>query len=125
VRWKLTVRAGSRVTHERFDDLAAALDALEAHARELSSTAPPQAVDARFRRFEPIQQVVGRVELAGPERLIPSVRAGMDVRGDGSTEAYLGRLRRKLVDQQGGESAFGALRRAVSAQFGARSTGKN
>ena len=53
--------------------------------------------------------MVGRVELAGPSRL----RVGVDVRGVGSLESYTGRLRRKLIEQRRGESAFDALRREL------------
>lgn len=108
------MRAGPKVQRTRFDALEGALDALEHRARELSESAPRDAVDVRFKRFEPIEQVVARIELAGPERLLPSVRAGVDVRGDGSTEAYLGRVRREVIDQRRGETALRALRRALS-----------
>jgi hypothetical protein len=92
--------------------LDAALAVLERHGRQLEGTAPAHAVGGRLvRRFEPVQQVVGRIELAGPRRL----RAGVDVRGDGSSEAYTGRVVRRLVDQREGESPYDALRRELGA----------
>jgi hypothetical protein len=114
VPWKLTVRAGPKVQRHRFDELAVALDAIEHRARELSKAAPNKAVDARYKRFDPVQQVSARLELAGPERVLPSIRAGIDVRGDGSTEAYVGRLRREVIEQRKGESSYAALRRALA-----------
>jgi len=113
VPWKLTVRAGPRVQRSRFEELDQALDAVEARARELSQGAPGEAIDVKYKRFEPIRRVAARIELAGPERLLPSVRAGVDVRGDGSIEAYRGRLRREVVKQRKGETAYRALRRAL------------
>jgi hypothetical protein len=62
------------------------------------------------REFGPDQQVAVRAELKGPRGL----RAGIDVRGDGSAEAWTGRFGRRLVQQGRGEDAYGALRRAVS-----------
>jgi hypothetical protein len=111
--WKLTIRTGPKVKRERFPVLDEALDAIEACGRELASTVTKDSVDVGVKRFDPIQQVSARIELAGPERLVPSVRAGVDVRGDGSTEAYLGRVKRQIVEQRKGESAYTALRRAV------------
>jgi hypothetical protein len=108
--YMLTIRQGSKVTRERYSELEAAVGAVEARGRELE-----QGVDARplggslIRRIEPVQQVVARLELRGPGRL----RAGVDVRGDGSSEAYTGRVRRRLVEQRAGEDTYDALRRAL------------
>ena len=112
--WKLTVRTGPKVQHARFDELEPALVEIERRARELSKAAPTKEIDVKYKQFEPVQQVTARLELAGPERLLPSVRAGIDVRGDGSTEAYLGRLRRTVVEQRKGETAYKALRRTLA-----------
>ncbi len=111
--WTLTVRVGSRVERSRYETLSAALDAVEAEARVAAQTVPKRTVDARFKRFEPVQQVAARVEVAGPERLLPRVRAGIDVRGDGSAEAYVGRVRRQVGEQRRGETPYRALRRAL------------
>ncbi len=114
MRWKLTVRSGPKVKRSSFANLDLALSALEDRARELSRSAPRQPVDAKIRRFEPADQVVGRLELSGPERFVPSVRAGVDVRGDGSTTAYRGRVRRELIEERPGESTYAALRRVLA-----------
>jgi hypothetical protein len=105
------------VVRERFDELEPALEALRSHTDELSDQPPRGAVDAKLRRFEPVQQVAARLELAGPERLVPRVRAGIDVRGDGSTEAFLGRIRRALIEPRRGEDVYDALAREVRAKL--------
>jgi hypothetical protein len=98
------------VRNERFDALVEALDAIEARGRELERSAGTSAVGGRLiRRFAPVQQVIARLELSGPGRL----RAGIDVRGDGSSEGFTGRVRRKLIEQHRGESPYDALRRTL------------
>jgi len=108
--YRVTVRAGPKVARERYDDPNQALAAVERHGLELERTAGSRAVGGKLlRRFEPVQQVVGRVEVSGP-----SAQGGVDVRGDGSTEAFTGKLRRTLVEQRNGESAYAALRRVLA-----------
>jgi hypothetical protein len=113
--WRLTVRAGPKVDKHRFDELAPALDELDRRGRELAKTAPRDEIDVMTRQFEPVQQVVARLEVAGPQTLLPRARAGVDVRGDGSTEAFVGRVRRMVIEQRSGEDAFAALRRVLEA----------
>ena len=108
--YRITVRREAKVEQERADDLHAALGVLERRGRELEAGAAAAPLGGRLiRRFEPVQRVVGRVELSGPGR----VRAGVDVRGDGSAEAFVGRVRRTLVQQRDGESPYDALRREL------------
>jgi len=118
VRWRLTVRSGPKVKKQSFPQLGEALDALEKRARELAGAVPDRGFDAKIRRFEPVELVSARLELAGPERFVPSVRAGVDVRGDGSVEAYRGRVRREVVQPRQGESVYGALRRSLEEEVG-------
>ena len=108
--YRLTIRSGSRVERRGLGDLEAALAELEAVGAELQQSAHAATIDLKTRRIEPVQQVVARLELSGPRRL----RAGVDVRGDGSAEGYTGRLRRRVVEQRDRESPYEALRRALS-----------
>jgi hypothetical protein len=112
--WRVTVRTGPRVERVSAPTLEAALDALETETRAAAATTRRGTIDTRIRRYEPADQVAARAELTGPRR----VRAGFDVRGDGSVQAWTGRLRRTLVEPREGESAYEALRRTVSAGAG-------
>ncbi|MBA3422678.1 MAG: hypothetical protein H0U12_12475 [Thermoleophilaceae bacterium] len=107
--YRLKVRSGPRVERMRFDDRGAALAELEARARSLAEGASARRIDLKVRQFEPVAQVVARLELTGPGRL----RMGIDVRGDGSVEAYTGVVRRHVIEQCPGESAYDALARAA------------
>ena len=104
----MKVRNGPRVVKLRATGLDEALDLVEREARVLAAGPGRRAVVLRSRAFTPDRQVAGRVELAGP-----GVRAGVDVRGNGDTEAWTGRLRRQVVEQEGRESPYQALRRAL------------
>ena len=86
--WKLTIRRGPKVSHERHDTLSAALDAVDA---EIAATDRIDEVTALGRNYLP---VVTRIELKGPNK----VRGGVDVRGDGTVLAWRGGLRKEPLD---------------------------
>ena len=108
MKFRITVRTGPRVERHRAATLAAALDLLETEARAAATTTRRGTIDVRVRTFEPGDQVATRVELRGP-----GARAGLDVRGDGSVQAWTGRIRRRLVEPDGDETPYEALRRTL------------
>jgi hypothetical protein len=112
--WRITVRAGPRTEKLRADGLGEALELVEREARVLAAGPGRRTLDLRARTFTPQQQVAARVELRGR-----GVRAGVDVRGDGATEAWTGRVQRAVVEQQERESAFDALRRVLAQRVSA------
>jgi hypothetical protein len=115
--YRVVVRHGPKVDKHDAETLPAALELLESHGRALAAGPGRRTVDLRVRRFEPVQQVAARAELRGA-----GVRAGVDVRGDGSAEAWTGRIRRKLIEPRDGEDAFAALRRVVQSPYPGYST---
>jgi hypothetical protein len=111
VGYRVLVRSGPRVDRLEAGSLDAALELIEERARSLAGGPGRSPVDLRYKTFEPVQQVAHRLELSGPRR----VRGGVDVRGDGSVEAWTGRLRRRVVEQEPGENPYAALRRTLGA----------
>ena len=107
--YRVVVREGSKVEKLRAGSLEEALELLEQRARAIAAGPGRRAVDLRVRRFEPVQQVAARAEVRAA-----GARAGVDVRGDGSAEAWIGRrIRRRLIEPHDGEDAYGALRRVL------------
>lgn len=108
------IRNGPHVERTVFGALEDALAALERRLDELGPAARRD--DVRFfkRTIDASRQVAVRAEIAGPTRLAPGVRGGVDLRGDGSAEAFTGRWRRALVKQRKRETAVAALRRALA-----------
>jgi hypothetical protein len=106
--WRVTVRTGPKVERVHAESLDEALDALELHARAAANTERRPAVDMHVRRYEPADQVAVRAELRGR-----GVAAGVDVHGDGSVAAWTGRVRRRAVEAQDGESPYEALKRTL------------
>jgi hypothetical protein len=108
--YTVTVRAEGTPHKHRFEALDDALAGLEREGRELATSSDHRSYGGTvIRRLDPARIVVARLELSGPRRL----RAGVDVRGDGSSEAFTGRVRRRVVEQRDGESAYDALRREL------------
>ena len=108
-RYTLTARVSGKVAHERFDELAAALDALEHMGHSLQGKADAESVGGSLmRRFEPQQQVTARLEVSGR-----GVHGGIDVRGDGSSVPFTGRFLRHEIERGPDESSYNALRRAL------------
>jgi hypothetical protein len=110
------LRRRGKTEKRRFTTLDEAVDHLEAELRAAATQAArtPRPERALGRSYDPVRQVAVRGELRGPRGL----RAGIDVRGDGSAEAYTGVVRRRLVAPAEREDAWAALRRVVG--LGAR-----
>jgi hypothetical protein len=108
-RYTLTVRRRGATDRDRFATLEDALRALEARVDDLAPTERRRRERAFAREYDASQQVAVRAEVAGPGGL----RGGVDMRGDGSTEAFTGRWRRRLVERRSGETAYDALRRVL------------
>ena len=98
--YKVTVRRGPKVEHERHETLDAALSSIQRHAH--GRTRPVAALGTRY---EPGDIVAARIELKGAKQ-----RAGLDVRGDGTLVAWTGRFVRKELPGD----ALAALRQSVS-----------
>jgi hypothetical protein len=111
--YTVTIRTGPKITRARHESLAGAIDALERELTTLGPTGRRDTQRALSREYEPGEQVAARGELAGPSRLRPRVRAGADLRGDGSIAVYRGKVRRELIERRRDEGAFDALRRAL------------
>jgi hypothetical protein len=110
--FRVIIRRRTGETDRRaFATLADAVDDLETELRATSSVIAraPRVERALGRDYAPAEQVAVRGELRGPRRL----RAGADVRGDGSVEPFTGSVRRRPVAVTGGEDAWTALRREV------------
>jgi len=113
--YRVTVRRRGAMQRGRHATLEEALRALEATLDALAATERRGTESVLSRDYAPVRQVAARAELAGPGRL----RAGVDLRGDGTAEPYTGRWRKQLVERRAGETAYDALRRVLGGDGGA------
>ncbi|HEV7918706.1 MAG TPA: hypothetical protein VGO97_03935 [Solirubrobacterales bacterium] len=106
----MSVREGPRVTKSRFGSADALFDELDRVTREISGRTDRAPATMLFRELSPVEQVAARIEIAGPRRGLMRMRGGVDVRGDGSMEAYVGRTSRIVIELKPGETMVDALR---------------
>ena len=109
--YTLTLRREGDAERQRFVTLDGALDALETEIRAMSQTVRRQTTKSLGREYEPAELVAVRAEVSGP-----GVRGGVDLRGDGSVQAFNGRIRRSVIEPGEGEDSYAALRRVLGSK---------
>lgn len=109
--WKLTVRNGAEVDHERFDDVGEAVAQMRERALAIRAEGPPKAASL-VRKFEPEDQVTARLELSRGG-LLRKQAAGIDVRGDGTFVPYRGGMQREELDPSGHDTPFDTVRETL------------
>jgi hypothetical protein len=109
--WKLTVRHGSDVSHESYDDLGEAVSAMRRRALEIRAEGPAKPV-AALRDFMPSDQVNARLELRA-KGFRRKATAGIDVRGNGELVPYQGGLRREELDPSRHDTPFDVVRETL------------
>jgi hypothetical protein len=112
--WKLTVRHGSDVTHERFEDLDRAVATMRERAFAIRAEGPAKAVSA-LRDFTPREQVHARLQLTG-RGLLRKPTAGVDVRGDGTFVPFRGGVAREELDPTDYDTPFDVVREELRAK---------
>lgn len=106
-RFQLTVRHGSRVKRERFEELDLALSELRRQVEAVRAEGPLADVKV-LRSFEAGSRVAARLELS-TGRWPRGADAGVDVMGDGSLVAFAGGMRRRALGAEG-EAVYDAMR---------------
>jgi len=112
--WKLTVRHGSDVDHQEFDDLGEAVEEMRERALAIRSEGPARPVRS-LRDYEPGEQVQARLQLSG-KGLLRKPAAGVDVRGDGTFVPFRGGVVREELDPTHHETPFDLVRETLEAQ---------
>jgi hypothetical protein len=109
--YRLTIRHGSRVERETFDDLDTAIAALQHRSLQIRGEGPLEEVKA-LRHFEPGQRVHARLELS-TGGIFGGREVGIDVMGNGAFVPYAGVIRKRRLELRDGETAFEAVRGAL------------
>ncbi len=112
--WKLTVRHGSEVSHQGYDDLGEAVAAMRERALAIRAEGPRKAAKW-LRDYEPSEQVHARLQITG-RGLLRKPTAGVDVRGDGSFMPYRGGVGRDELDPTSHETPFDLVRETLESE---------
>ena len=110
--YRMTVRHGPRVAHERFDDLDEALAAMKRQTQIIRQEGPLEELSA-IRDYGPGQRVHARLELSSG-RFLRRRGAGMDLMGDGTLVPFVGAVRKEPLELSDGDSPFDAVRAALA-----------
>ena len=111
-KWKLVVRHGSKVKHERFDDLDDAVTAMKRQTQLIRKEGPLDAINA-IRDYGPERLVHARLELSSGG-IFRGREAGLDLMGDGSLVPYVGVVRKRRLEPEDGESPFDVVRATLT-----------
>ena len=107
----MTIRHGSDVSHESFEDLDEAVAAMRERALAIRAEGPVKGVSS-LRDFGPEQQVHARLQLSSGGVLRKRV-AGIDVRGDGTFMPYRGGVSREELDPTDHDTPFDVVRETL------------
>ena len=110
--WKLTVRNGSTVQRQGFDDLDTVLAEARRQTDAIIAEGPMPPAKA-IRDYEPSQLVKARIEIAGKGLLRPPT-AGLDVQGDQSLIGFVGGVKRTPIEATDEDGIFDEIRKALS-----------
>lgn len=113
-RWKLTIRDGSDVSHQSFEELADAVAAMRERALRIRASGPVKRASF-IRDYEPRDQVRARLQLSGRGLLRKPV-AGVDVRGDGTFVPFAGGVVRDALDPSRHDTPFDLVRETLEAR---------
>jgi hypothetical protein len=109
--YTLTVRHGSDVQRESYEELEPAVAEMERRAEAVRSEGPLEKA-SMLRDFEPEQQVAARIEIS-TGGFLRGRDAGVDVMGDGSVVPFRGGVRRERLEPKRGQSAYQAVGKAL------------
>lgn len=110
--WKLTVRDGSTVRREGFDDLDEAISRARAETERIVARGPTGGEKA-IRDYDAAEVVRARIEISG-KGLIRPPTAGLDVQGDLSLVGFIGGIGRRRIEATDLDGILGEVREALA-----------